>query len=86
MLHRQSVYLITYYAMKSLLANLFSNSRPKTSYLGVHFGTLTQRLVHPSAPVVLTKDLPRNEISYDFQSQFRLHISNSRTKPTGLDF
>ena len=78
MLHRQSVYLITYYAMKSLLANLFSNSRPKTSYLGVHFGTLTQRLVHPSAPVVLTKDLPRNEISYDFQSSYLEYKNQAR--------
>ena len=38
--------------------------RGKT-YLSAHFGTLTQRSVHPSVPVLLTKDLPRNEISYD---------------------
>ena len=50
------------------------------------FGTFTQLLIHPSGPVLLTKDLPRNEISYDFQPPFNLHISNSRTKPAGLDF
>ena len=60
--------------------------RPITSYLGTHFGTLTQRSVHPSASVMLTKYLPRNEISYDFQTPISLHISNSRTKPAGLDF
>ena len=58
----------------------------KTSYLGAHFGTLTQRLVHHSVAVLLTKDLPRNEISYDFQPPFSLHILNSRTKPADLDF
>jgi hypothetical protein len=36
-------------------------------------GTLNQHLAYPSAPVLLTKDLPRNEISYDFQPPFRLH-------------
>ena len=60
--------------------------RPKTSYLGAHFGTLTQFLAHPSAPVLLTKDSPRNFISYDSQPLFSLLISNSRTKPAGLDF
>ena len=55
--------------------------RPKTSYLGAHFGTLTQFLVYPIVPVLLTKDSPRNEISYDSQPPFSLHISNSRTKP-----
>ena len=34
----------------------------KTSYLGAHFGTLTQCLVHPSAPLLLTKDSPRNQL------------------------
>ena len=34
--------------------------------------TLTQHLVHPSVPVLLTKDLPRNEISYDFQPPISL--------------
>ena len=29
--------------------------RPKTSYLDAQFGTLTQRSVHPTAPVLLTK-------------------------------
>ena len=38
-----------------------------------------------SAPVLLTKD-SRNEISYDCQPPFSLHISNSRTKPAGLHF
>ena len=56
--------------------------RLKTSYLNAHF----ECSVHPSAPVLLIKDLPRNEISYDFQPPFSLHISNSRTKPAGLDF
>ena len=28
----------------------------KISYLDAHFGTLTQRSVHPKAPVLLTKD------------------------------
>ena len=60
--------------------------RPKTSYLDTHFGTLTQRLVHPTAPVLLTKDSPRNEIHYAFQPPFSLHIPNSRTKSIGLDF
>ena len=53
--------------------------RPKTS-------SLTQCLVHPTAPVLLTKDSPRNKISYDFQHSLSLHIFNSRTKPAGLDF
>ena len=53
--------------------------RPKTSYLGAHFGNLTQRSVHPSAPVLLTKDSPRSFITYDSQPPFSLHISNSRT-------
>ena len=44
--------------------------RPKTSYLGAHFGALTQRLVHPWVPVLFTKDLPRNEISNEFQSPY----------------
>jgi hypothetical protein len=34
--------------------------------------------------LLLTKD-SRNEIRYDFQPPFSLHISNSRTKPVGLD-
>ena len=59
---------------------------PKTSDLGAHFGTLTQCSVHPSAPVLLTKDSPRNFISFDSQPPFSLHISNSRTKPARLDF
>ena len=41
--------------------------------------------VHPTAPVLLTKD-SRNEISYDFQPPFSLHILSLRTKPAGLDF
>ena len=57
----------------------------KTSYLDAHFGTLTQCSVHPTAPVLLTKD-SRNEIIYEFPPTFSLHISNSRTKPTVLDF
>ena len=52
---------------------------PKT-YLGPHFGILTQHSVHATAPVLLTKDSPRNEISYAFQPPFSLHISNSITK------
>ena len=36
-------------------------------YLGAHFGTFTQRSVHPTAPVLLTKHPLRNEISCDFQ-------------------
>ena len=43
-----------------------------------HFGTLTQRSIHPTVPVLLTKDSPRNEIRYDSQPPFSLHISNSR--------
>ena len=49
----------------------------------MRFGLL--KSVHPSVPVLLTKDSPTNEISYDFQSPFSLHISNSRTKAAGLD-
>ena len=45
-----------------------------------YFGTLTQRLVHPSAPLLLTKDLSKYFISFD--SPFSLHIWNSRTKTT----
>ena len=60
--------------------------RPKHHLSDAHFGTLTQCLVYPTAPVLLTKDSIRNEISYDFQPPFSLHILNSRTKPTGLDF
>ena len=52
--------------------------RPKTPYLGAHFGTLSQSSVHPKVPVLLTKDSIRNEIIYDFQSPFSLHVSNSR--------
>ena len=56
-------------------------------YLDAYFGTLTQRSVHPTAPVLLTKD-SRNELwlSASIQPPFSLHISNSRTKPAGLDF
>ena len=60
--------------------------RPKTSYLGEHFGTQTQGSVHPTVPVLLTKCLSRNEISYAFQPPFSLLIVNSRTKPARLDF
>ena len=42
--------------------------KPKT-YLGAHFGTLSQGLVHPTAPVLLTKDSPRNK-SYSFTNYF----------------
>ena len=48
-------------------------------YISTH--ALIQRSVHPTAPVLLTKDLIGNEISYDFQPPSSLHISNSRTKP-----
>ena len=58
--------------------------RPKTSYLGALFGTLTQHSVHLKASVLLTKDSPRNEIRYDSQSPFSLLISNSRTSLQGL--
>ena len=34
---------------------------PRTSYIGARFGTLTQHLVHPSAPVMLVKDLSKLE-------------------------
>ena len=34
--------------------------RPKMLYLGAHFGTLTQSLVYPTAPVLIAKDSPRN--------------------------
>ena len=34
--------------------------------------------------VLLTKDSPRNEISYDFQPPFSLHISNLEPSPQGL--
>ena len=45
----------------------------QTSYLDTHFGTLTQNSVHPTVPVLLTKD-SRNEISYNFQPPY-IHIS-----------
>ena len=60
--------------------------RPKTSYLDAHFGTLSQGLDHRIASVLLTKKDSRNEIIYDFQSPFCLHILNLRTKLAGLDF
>ena len=44
--------------------------RPKTSYLGSHFGTSPQRSVHPSAPVLLTKDSQRIFLSYDSQPPY----------------
>ena len=50
-------------------------------YCGAHLGTLTQCLIHPSAPDLLTKDSPRNEINFDFQPPFSLHISNSSWPP-----
>ena len=61
--------------------------RGQKHYISMH--TLAQRLtqhsVHPTAPVLLSKD-SRNEIIFDFQSPFCLHILNSRTKLAGLDF
>ena len=60
--------------------------KSKTSFRSKYFGALTQRSLHASAPVLFTKDLRRNEISYDFQPPFSLRISNSRTKPAELDF
>ena len=42
----------------------------KNSYLGAHFGTLTQHSAHPTTPVLLTKDSPKNEISYDSQPPY----------------
>ena len=56
------------------------------AYLCAPFDTLTHCSVYPSAPVLLTKGLSRIEIIYDFYPSFSLHISNSRTKPSGLDF
>ena len=53
--------------------------RPKTSYFGAHLVTLTQRSVHPSAPILLTKDSPRNFISYESQPPFSLYISKKIT-------
>ena len=54
----------------------------KPLYLGANFGTFSQLLVHPTVPVLLTKDLPkvRSDIT------FSLHISNSITKPAKLDY
>ena len=43
------------------------SARGQKKYLGAHFGTFTQRSVHPPAPVLLTKDSPRNFVSYDSQ-------------------
>ena len=40
-----------------------------------------KRSVCPTAPVLLTKDSPRNEIRYESQYPLSLHISNSKTKP-----
>ena len=45
---------------------------------------ITQRSVYPSVPVLLTKDLPWNEISYDFQPPFSLHILNPKTKSSDV--
>ena len=80
----QMHFVITW-AWSFLTSEVLEAVRGQKHHLGAHFGTLTQRSVHLTAPVLLTKD-SRNEISYDFQPPFSLHISNSRTKPTGLDF
>ena len=51
--------------------------RSKTSYLDVHFGTLTQCLVHPSVPVLLISGNSRTKPTrLNFQS-FRKLISQS---------
>ena len=56
----------------------------KRTKMGVHFGT--QRSVHPTAPVLLTKESVRNDIIYDSQPPLSLYVSNSRTKPAGFGF
>ena len=57
--------LITW-AWSFLNSEVVEAVRCQMSYLGAHFGTLTQQSVYPIVPVLLTKDSPRNEISYDF--------------------
>ena len=47
--------------------------RPKTSYLRSHFGAFTHHLLHPTAPVLVTKDSSRNEIRSDSQPPLSLH-------------
>ena len=42
----------------------------KTLDFDAHFCTLTLRLVHPTVPILLTKDSTRNEISYDSQPPY----------------
>ena len=58
--------------------------RPKTSYLSAHFGTLTFCSFHPSVPVLLTKDLPKNEISNAFQPQSASISRILEPSPQGL--
>ena len=70
------------WAWSFLTSEVVEAVRGQTHHILMH----TLALWHfPTAPVLLTKDT-RNEISYDFQPPFSLHISNSRTKPAGLDF
>ena len=79
------MYCVITWACIFLTSDVVEADRGQKHHISVHnLGTLTQRSVHPSVPVLFTKDLPSNEISYDFQPSFSLHISNSRTKPTAV--
>ena len=45
--------------MGMIIFDLRGCQRPKTQYLGTHFGNLTQPQIHPSAPALLIKDSPK---------------------------
>ena len=53
-----------------------SDEHSTPHWMSAHFGTLGQCSVYPTAPVLLTKDSPRNEISYDSQPPFSLHSAS----------
>ena len=64
------------WAWSFLTSEVVEADRGQISYFSAHFGTLTQRSVHHLVPVLLTKYLPRNEISYDSQPPFSGLISS----------
>ena len=72
-------------AWSFLTSEIVEAVRGQKHHISAHtLALLTQRSVHPTVPLLLTKDSPRNEINYDSQLPFSLHISNSRTKPDWL--
>ena len=56
------------WAWSFLTSKVVEAVKGKKHHISAH--TLTQLSAHPSMPVLLTKDLKRNEISYDFQPPY----------------